>query len=96
MTKENATQYLPLVQALAEGKMIQIKMDNTWTDTKNVEFCMSVESYRIKPEPREWWIVTDATTCEAYTDKAIATQQYAQIATMIKQATIIHVKEVIE
>lgn len=48
MNKDNAAQYLPLAQALAEGKTVQFYDYDSgqWKD-----------SYRIKPEPRELWLV---------------------------------------
>lgn len=56
MTRETAKEYLPLVQALAEGKTIQLNVGG-WQDTVDVDFSHPVRYYRIKPEPRRWWIV---------------------------------------
>lgn len=59
MNKENAHLYLPLVQALADGKTIQWKSDKEfWEDMKEIQFCNPLEEYRIKPEPRtfEMWL----------------------------------------
>jgi hypothetical protein len=58
MTKENAAQFLPLVQALADGKTVEFN-DGTdvipkWGIVTDPTFAASVEYYRIKPEPREW------------------------------------------
>ena len=57
MKKENAHQYLPLVQALADGKTIQIKNDSVktecWQDFEDfdqIQFCEDPSCYRIKPE----------------------------------------------
>ena len=57
MNAQNAKYYLPLVQALADGKTIQMKgRDDTWhdaTDPKDtVGFTFPPEYYRIKKEPR--------------------------------------------
>jgi hypothetical protein len=57
MNKENAHQYLPLVQALAEGKTIQTRVGDVWLNCESVDFCNQPERYRIKPEPREWSMV---------------------------------------
>lgn len=55
MNKENAHLYLPLVQALAEGKTIQFKTTSgNWEDQVNLHFSLDPEDYRIKPEPRTW------------------------------------------
>lgn len=60
MKKDNARDYLPLVQALAEGKTIQYKtiMPPEWVDidSHDVDFVLGAERYRIKPEPREIWV----------------------------------------
>jgi len=61
MNRENAAAFLPLVQALAEGKTIQYNHDvKGWIDDPNPCFdqipCGSPSWWRIKPEPREWWI----------------------------------------
>lgn len=62
MNKYNAKDYLPLVQALADGKTIQAKypvsMDSfDWRDCKgDIPFHGHASNYRIKPEPREIWV----------------------------------------
>lgn len=58
MNKDNARDYLPLVQALAEGKVIQEKhsVDSPWEDCANPDFSWHPGDYRIKPEPREIWV----------------------------------------
>lgn len=61
MNKDNAHLYLPLVQALADGKVIQsssgYKDARVWVDRMEVSLTGEPECYRIKPEPREGWIV---------------------------------------
>lgn len=68
MNKNNAAAYLPLVQALAEGKTIQQcgskqtlpKSEGRWIEcwldltTENISFDMPPENYRIKPEEDYW------------------------------------------
>jgi hypothetical protein len=68
MNKENAHLYLPLVQALAEGKTIQHLVGGTqWEDCKNnVQFSFSPDQYRIATEPRKpaellVWVMEDGT-----------------------------------
>lgn len=56
MTREEAKQLLPIIQAFAEGKTIQVKVtDNRWYDWKDKTDELNFESgpqrYRIKPEP---------------------------------------------
>jgi hypothetical protein len=55
MNKKNAHKFLPLVQALADGKTIQhIGPDDKWHDCNPCYFNIPPEDYRIKPEPRTW------------------------------------------
>ena len=52
MNKFNAKEYLPLVQALADGKTIQYYSPTTtkWHDETTVSFNHPPDSYRIQPE----------------------------------------------
>lgn len=60
MTKEEAKQLLPIIQAIAEGKVIEcraklgrlkgvVDIPNKWTETKEI-WCINSLEYRIKPE----------------------------------------------
>ena len=55
MTREEAKNLLPIIQAFAEGKDIQIRniTDDGWDDINDdrMSFCAKAEAYRIKPEP---------------------------------------------
>ena len=51
MNKENAHLYLPLVQALAEGKTIQHGSESIWGEVKDPNFINPPQYYRVKPEP---------------------------------------------
>lgn len=56
MTREEAQQLLPVIQAFAEGKMIQDKIEGLtdWVDTDeiNLEYNGQKIKHRIKPEPK--------------------------------------------
>ena len=56
ITRENAKELLPIVMALAEGKMIQDKIEGVtgWVDTDeiNLEFEGQKILHRIKPDPK--------------------------------------------
>ena len=53
MTRKEARELLPLIQAYAEGKTIQrIDDKNEWTDLCIVNFDFPPHKYRIKPEPK--------------------------------------------
>lgn len=56
MNKESAKDYLPLVQALADGKTLQSNASGEWKDVDDPGFGNPVTMYRIKPEPREVWV----------------------------------------
>lgn len=60
MTKKEAKQLLPIIQAFAEGKVIEcrekpdrlkgvVDIPSKWTETKEI-WCMNCLEYRIKPE----------------------------------------------
>lgn len=52
MNKQNAHLYLPLVQALADGKTVQVYNEDRptlWQDSIDVNFGLTPQSYRIKP-----------------------------------------------
>ena len=54
MTREEAKELLPIIQAWAEGKSIQYQTDSgSWGDiTKDLYPCNHPSLYRIKPEPK--------------------------------------------
>jgi hypothetical protein len=58
MSPEQVDSFLPLLQALRDGKTIQFRSQrtNSWVDKANPFFTLPPEYYRIKPEPsyRPW------------------------------------------
>lgn len=61
MNKDNAKDFLPLVQALADGKTIQIRNPlGGWADIYEVGLNAAVSAYRIKPDPIERWGVVSS------------------------------------
>jgi len=67
MNKDNAKDYLPLVQALAEGRTIQEKWTTTRQAWRDYDGCgaggdvlpldeIPLVDLRIKPEPRRAWV----------------------------------------
>lgn len=64
MTRERAKVLLPIIQAWAEGKIIQWRFPQSpnpknreWdTITFEPTFDTTAAEYRVKPEPREFWI----------------------------------------
>lgn len=57
MNASNAKEYLPLVQALAEGRVLQLNYNGDWKDISDMEPIYPANFYRIKPEPREIWVI---------------------------------------
>ena len=54
MTREQAKELLPIIQAYAEGKTLQYRVNNEnneWKDINNPAFNDLSSEYRIKPEP---------------------------------------------
>ena len=60
MTKEEAKEFYPILQAYTEGKAIECRtkpgiisniVSNKWTEMKEIDFWNGIE-YRIKPEPK--------------------------------------------
>lgn len=55
LTREKAKELLPIMQAFAEGKTIQVRINNdsSWTDLLDDKLEISnLYEYRIKPEPK--------------------------------------------
>jgi hypothetical protein len=53
MTRERAKELLPIISAYAEGKTIQYKRNDVWTDAfyqTDISFDINSTSYRVKPE----------------------------------------------
>ena len=53
MTREEAKNLLPIIQAFAEGKVIEIFDDEIgWVKKENPKFNLNPDFYRIKEEPK--------------------------------------------
>lgn len=53
MTREEAKQLLPVIQAFADGKTIEfLNARNMWEELEDVLFCREPKYYRIKPETK--------------------------------------------
>ena len=51
MTREQAKELLPIMQAFADGKTIQVLANDTWQDEEYPSF-VELNLFRIKPEPK--------------------------------------------
>ena len=52
MTREEAKQLLPIIQAFAEGKCVETKTGSGWVNMENMSFAGKPKLYRIKPEQK--------------------------------------------
>ena len=52
MTREEAKELLPIIQAFAEGKTVQFLDGGKWADVYETDFHESPVKYRIKPESK--------------------------------------------
>lgn len=54
MTRENAKELLPIIQAFVEGKTIEFRESGCtlWTESVSPIFNFAIFEYRIKPEPK--------------------------------------------
>jgi len=87
---------IAVVKAHMDGKSIEHRARNSnnapWlTSTPNWSF--SDLDYRVKPEPREWWINRYA---DAYGDRVYATEELADNGASFSRLECIHVREVLE
>lgn len=52
MTREEAKKLMPVIQAFADGKDVEIKTGSDWMSIENMSFAGNPNSYRIKPEQK--------------------------------------------
>lgn len=54
MNRQQAKELLPIIQAFAEGKIIEFrnKSFKEWAEIENPSFDPTITNYRIKPEPK--------------------------------------------
>lgn len=67
MNAQNAREYMPLVQALANGLTIQEDFFGEWSDLSDeISFNMKPEFYRIKPATRTYQLMRSTMTGNVY------------------------------
>lgn len=93
-TEAKALLINPVFQAFADGKQIQKLRKGFWGDAKDVaahEIATCPQEYRVKPEPREWWInVYNRPTCYLY-----QSQEEADRDASFNRRERLHVREVL-
>lgn len=74
MNREEAQALLPIITAFAEGKEIQINYGSSqnpnWSTNHNLVFDGNVEDYRVKPEPRTLWVISNRFNERIYSDNS--------------------------
>lgn len=94
MNKHNAKDYLPLVQALADGKVIQVLTTRGWRDAGDITFNWAPDQYRTKPDPRVIWVNTykdGSMGAYASEDKAITMKE--ETSFVVRTAKFLEVLE---
>lgn len=97
MNKEYAKQLLPIIQAWVNGKIIQyrgIEEKDGWYDVhseNSIDMFNPTVKWRIKPEPREFWLVVFRDNSYLATKSLHETFTYKQAG-----LEIIHVIEKLE
>lgn len=90
MNREEAIQFLPLIQAFVEGKQLQLQnRDGKWQDLiVNPAFNTCPALYRIKPVKKTGYVVLDkggnCLTRHVYTDKHFAYVDHPQAYTIVQ------------
>ena len=52
MTREEAKELIPIIQAFADGRTIEFFKQGEWYELNDPDFMWSAYKYRIKPEPK--------------------------------------------
>lgn len=101
MNRDRAKKLLPIIQAFAEGKEIQFRLIDDdvnfredWLDLPKderliVTFPADDYEYRIKPEPREFWVVLEE-------DEPVLVRRRCQSVWVEAGRQCIKVREVLE
>lgn len=55
MNRERAKELIPIIQAFAEGRQVQVRIGKDWHDLEDAVWDDDNE-YRIKPERRKVWV----------------------------------------
>lgn len=95
MTPHQASELIPIMQAFADGKVVQMWMPDhepgaaclgVWVDQKDPSFDVRYK-WRVKPEPREWMVVVD---------NGIIVAQFDEKVVYPVRTQFVQVREVIE
>lgn len=89
MTRDEAREFAKVVQAYADGMVVQ-RFQGAWLDEGDNANLYSWVPHRIKPEPSEWWVVPGLSHAAQSKDEAEALADSMDWPT----SSIVHVREV--
>ena len=93
MTREEAKEWLPIIQAWAEGKVIETFGDVVrWVETDNLKFNSSPKFYRIKPERK----YRPFETKEECWDEMLKHQPFGWLREKASKKEVVHIGHVFE
>lgn len=99
ITRDNAKDWLLLVQAMADGKQLQV-FNGKWVDVTAIwpraDAPHHPSAYRIKPEPRRFWINQYASRSERYVHDNLKDAQYASTPRASGSSAVVEIIEVVE
>lgn len=89
---------IAVIAAHRDGKAIQFcsfDMGGEWRDADHPAWDFANYNYRIKPEPREWWVNTYVATSPAFTQRLYWSRKEADENAAPGRVECVHVREVI-
>ena len=67
MNTEDIDNAIDVLQAMKAGKPVQVRSGDAWLNRQNNELPnFMVHTYRVKPEPREFYITSGDTDCRSW------------------------------
>jgi hypothetical protein len=94
MTREQVKELLPVMQAFAEGREVQYAWRNPdrpypdWATDNDPVFNDRQLKWRIKPAPREWWLLVSKY------GRVAVTSQAPDLKEVAIDCEVVHVREV--
>ena len=90
MNRDSAIKFMPLLQALIDGKQLQWKTKfDTWQDVTSVDDSYQPDRYRVKPEPVECWVGFNPNTGSPITVSKIDESEYFSDLRWVKMREVI-------
>lgn len=98
MTRDEAREFVKVVQAYADGKEVEGRTIGSvrWQPLDEPVFNCSVRQYRIKPEPREVWILQYGNGEISYVADKSREDAEERLCAGASLERVLHFREVIE